>query len=268
MILRSIFIAIVFILIFCIPSGQTFADSPDLELEVTSYPNLAFDGDRVPITVTISNVGDAEASQVSLHSSTSERKKIGDIQSGIAVDTTIYIEGYQSGNNKVEIYATYLGGGESERIEIEFKIRPSQESITLRIINAPQTVYDGTIFSADLEVQNLRQESISGARILNNGQVLHYVGALDPNETLPITLRLEDYELGANLLELVADHEKGAAPAIPLQFEVVPADSAVRAYLGSLSSSIYVSETLEISIVIAASEDADIGQLEVIALTN
>jgi hypothetical protein len=65
---------------------------------------------------------------------------------------------------------------------------------------------------------------------------------------------------------LVAEHERGSAAPLPLDFEVIPAESAVKAYLTSLSPATYLAESLEISIAIAASEDAEISDLEIKSL--
>jgi len=253
---------VILILIMALfPLAHVAADGPDLELEIVSFPDLAFEGDRIPVEVTLSNVGDAIAPDVILRTSKLDKKSLGDIQSGIEIQETLYLQDYNSGNNRIDIFATYAGM-ESERKTIKFEVRDPRESITLRIIDAPQLIYDGTIFVADLEVKNLRQDAISGARILNQGEVVYYVGALEPNETLPVTLRLKNYNIGTNNLALVADYEKGSAPSVPLGFEVVPADSAVRVYLSALSSSIYLSENMEISLVVSAPEDAGISHLE------
>jgi hypothetical protein len=79
---------------------------------------------------------------------------------------------------------------------------------------------------------------------------------------------VEEYEIGSNLLRLVAEHERGSAPPVPLEFDVIPADSAVKVYLSSLSPATYPTETIKLSLVVAASEQAGITQLELKALNQ
>jgi hypothetical protein len=105
-------------------------------------------------------------------------------------------------------------------------------------------------------------------RIKNGDKVLYFVGALQPNQSLDIGLRVEEYKTGSNLLKLVAEHELGSAPPVPLEFEVIPADSAVKVYLSSLSPATYPTEPIKLSLVVAASEQAGITQLELKALNQ
>ncbi len=249
--------------------AEASAEEALLEIEVTDFPLLVFDGDRVPVTVRLSNVGGQEATDVVLRSSTGEERTVGTLAPGIEREVTLYIENYERGTNEAEIYATFSGAqGESRHWSLRFEVRQPDESITLRVIDAPHSIYEGMVLTAQLEVQNLWQQAVSGTRIKSGQEVLYHLGALEPNQSLQIDLRIQQYEVGANRLELVADHERGTTPPVTLQFEVIPAESAVKAYLGSLSSPAYPSEDIELSIIIAASEDAEISELELKALTN
>ncbi len=243
------------------------AQDTELELEVIQYPRLVFDGDRLPVRVSLSNVSGSQLSNVVLHSSTGEKKTIGTLQPAVDQESTIFLEYYKMGVNYADIYATY-SNGESRRRTIRFEVRPPSESITLRIINAPQSIYEGTPYTAQLQVQNLWQQAVSGVRIKNGTETLYYVGALNANQSLDINLRLDRYDIGLNRLQLVAEHERGSAPPVPLEFEVIPADSAVKVYLASLSPAAYPAETLKLSLVVAASEQAGISELELRALSE
>jgi hypothetical protein len=241
--------------------------SPLVEIEVTEYDALIFDGDRVEVVANVLNVGNGTAYNVIVSSSTGEQRVVGTLGAGAEEEVTLFLEDYTIGTNNVEIYVSYTGGI-SEPWSLQFEARLPAESITLRVIDAPASIYEGVIFTAEIEVQNLRQESVSGTRIRSGSDVLYYVGALDANELLTIELRLDEYRIGDNRLLLIAEHEYGSAPAVPLEFEVLPAESAAKAYLASLSSPIYLSETVELSIVLAASEDAGISELELKALSE
>jgi len=265
--ITNVLIVILLLLLFFSLPPQAEAQDISLELEVVQYPHLIFDGDRLPVTVSFSNVSGNQLSNVMLRSSTGEKKTIGTLPSAATQESTLFLENYRMGMNSVEIYATYYNG-ESPHRTIWFEVRPLSESITLRIINAPQSVYEGTPFNAQLQVQNLWQQSVSGVRIKNSAQTLYYVGALNANQSLDLNLRIDKYETGLNRLQLVAEHERGSAPPLPLEFEVIPADSAVKVYLSSLSPVNYPAETLNISLVVAASEQAGISELEIKALTK
>ena len=255
------------LLLLVMPPGQASAQEDKLEIVVTAYPRLVFYGDRAPVTVSISNIGENQIRKVILHSSTNEETEVGNIAAGVTVTSTLYLENYEMGKNEVEIYAKWESG-ESARWAIQFEVRPPEESITLRLIDAPASIYEGMVFTAQLEVQNLWQQAVSGTRIKSGQDVLYYVGALNPNESLQIELRIENYEIGINRLQLVADHERGSSSPIPLEFEVIPAEYAVKAYLTKSSSPTYLTEPLEFYIVVAANEDADVTDLELKALTE
>jgi len=248
-------------------SPQTFAQVTKLEIEVTQQSHLIFYGDRLPVNITLTNVSDSSLQEVVVRASTGENRAVGTLGVAVEEQVTLFLENYSLGNNTVEIYATY-SGGETAHKSIWFEVRPPEESVTLRIVNAPQSIYEGTVYTAQLQVQNLWQQGVSGVRIRNGGEVLYYVGALEPNQSQDITLRVEKYNIGLNHLELVAEHERGTAPAVPLEFEVVPANSAVKVYLASLSEATYTSETLKLTLVVAASEQAGISELEVKALSK
>ncbi|MDY6892372.1 MAG: hypothetical protein SVO26_01460 [Chloroflexota bacterium] len=255
------------LLLVAFPAGNVFADEPILEMEIDKDHFLIFDGDRAAVGVTLSNVGDEIAIDVTLISSTGERKLIGNIGVGGTVTSTFYIEKYEMGMNEVEIYSHYSSDFTDPWL-IRFEVRPPDESITLRLVDAPLSIYEGDTFIAELEVQNLWQNAVSGASIKNGDEVLYLIGALQPDETQAIELRFDEYEIGTNTLQLVASHERGVAAPLALEFDVYPAENAVRAYFASSNSPVYLAETIEFSIVIAASEDADINQLELIALSN
>lgn len=262
----SIMIALILSLLL-VSAPQALAQATRLEIEVTQQSHLIFDGDRLPINVTLSNVSDSSLQEVIVRASTSEQRAVGTLGVAVEEQVTLFLETYSLGNNQVEIYATY-SGGETAHKSIWFEVRPPRESVTLRIVNAPQSTYGGTVYTAQFQVQNLWQQGVSGVRIKNGGEVLYYVGALEPNQSQDITLRVEKYNIGLNRLELVAEHERGTAPAVPLEFEVVPANSAVKVYLASLSQATYTSETLQLTLVVAASEQAGISELEVKALSK
>jgi hypothetical protein len=265
--ITNVLIVILLLLLFFSLPPQAKAQDISLELEVVQYPHLIFNGDRLPVTVSLSNVSGNQLSNVMLRSSTGEKKTIGTLQTAGSQESTLFLENYRMGMNSVEIYATYYNG-ESPRRTIWFEVRPPSESITLRIINAPQSIYEGTPFNAQLQVQNLWQQSVSGVRVKNGTETLYYVGALNANQSLDINLRIDKYETGLNRLQLVAEHERGSAAPLPLEFDVIPADSAVKVYLSSLSPANYPAETLNLSLVVAASEQAGISELEIKALTK
>jgi hypothetical protein len=265
--ITHVLILISLLLLFFSLPPQAEAQDISLELEVVQYPHLIFNGDRLPVTVSLSNVSGNQLSNVMLRSSTGEKKTIGTLQPAVDQESTLFLENYRMGMNSVDIYATYYNG-ESPHRTIWFEVRPPSESITLRIINAPQSIYEGTPFNAQLQVQNLWQQSVSGVRIKNGAETLYYVGALNANQSLDLNLRIDKYETGINRLQLVAEHERGSASPVPLTFDVIPADSAVKVYLSSLSPANYPAETLKLSLVVAASEQAGISELEIKALTD
>lgn len=246
---------------------QASAQQTQLEIEATVQSHLIFDGDRLPVAVTLSNVGGNSLQSVVVNASTGEKRTVGTMQPGTAQDVTLLLDNYKLGKNRVEIFATF-SGGESDHISIWFEVRPPEESVTLRVTDAPQSIYEGTVFTAQLQVQNLWQQAVSGVRIKNGDKVLYFVGALQPNQSLDISLRVEEYKTGSNLLKLVAEHELGSAPPVPLEFEVIPADSAVKVYLASLNPATYPAETLKFSLVVAASEVAGVSDLEIKALSE
>ena len=246
---------------------QVEAVAPLVEIEVTDYDALIFDGDRAQVVVNVFNVGNGTAYDVILHSSTGEQRVVGTLNAGDDEEVTLFLENYVVGTNEAEVFVTY-SGGVSAYWSVKFEVRLPQESVTLRVIDAPASIYEGMIYTAQIEVQNLRQESVSGTRIKSGNDVLYYIGALEANDLLQIELRLDEYKIGDNRFWLVAEHEYGSAPAVPLEFEVLYAESAVKAYLASLSSPIYLSETLELSIVLATSEDAEISELELKAISE
>jgi hypothetical protein len=265
--ITNVLILISLLLLFLSLPPQAEAQEISLELEVVQYPHLIFEGDRLPVTVSLSNVSGNQLSNVTLRSSTGEKKVIGTLQPAVDQESTIFLENYSIGMNSAEIYATY-SNGESPHRTIWFEVRPPSESITLRIINAPKSIYEGTPFSAQLQVQNLWQQAVSGVRIKNGTETLYYVGALNANQSLDLNLRIDKYETGINRLQLVAEHERGSAPPVPLEFEVIPADSAVKVYLASLSPAVYRAETLKLTLVVAASEQAGVSELELRALNQ
>ena len=265
--ITNVLIVILLLLLFLSLPPQAKAQDISLELEVVQYPHLIFNGDRLPVTVSLSNVSGNQLSNVMLRSSSGEKKTIGTLQTAAAQESTIFLENYRMGMNSADIYATYYNG-ESPRRTIWFEVRPPSESITLRIVNAPQSIYEGTAFTAQLQVQNLWQQSVSGVRIKNGTETLYYVGALNANQLLDINLRVDKYETGLNRLQLVAEHERGSAPPLSLEFDVIPADTAVKVYLSSLSPANYPAETLKLSLVVAASNQAGISELEIKALTK
>jgi hypothetical protein len=246
---------------------QASAQQTQLEIEATVQSHLIFDGDRLPVAVALSNVGGNSLQNVIVSASTGEKRAMGTIQAGTAQEVALFLENYKLGKNQVEIFATF-SGGESDHIPVWFEVRPPEESVTLRVTDAPQSIYEGTVFTAQLQVQNLWQQAVSGVRIKNGDKVLYFVGALQPNQSLDISLRVEEYKTGPNLLQLVAEHERGSAPPVPLEFDVIPADSAVKVYLSSLSSATYPTEPIKLSLVVAASEQAGITQLELKALNQ
>jgi hypothetical protein len=246
---------------------QVSAQQIQLEIEATVQSHLIFDGDRLPISVTLSNVGGNSLQSVVINASTGEKRTVGALQPGTAQDVTLLLENYNLGKNQVDIFATF-SGGESAHISIWFEVRPPEESVTLRVTDAPQSIYEGTVFMAQLQIQNLWQQAVSGVRIKNGAKVLYFIGALTANQSLDISLRVKEYETGSNLLRLVAEHERGSAPPVPLEFDVIPADSAVKVYLSSLSPATYPTETIKLSLVVAASEQAGITQLELKALNQ
>ena len=259
-------IALVLSLIL-VSTPQALAQETKLEIEVAQQSYLIFDGDKLPVVVTISNTGDSQLQEVMVRASTGEKKTVGNLAVGVEQQVTLYLENYALGKNQIEIYASY-SGGESAHKSIWFDVRPPEESVTLRIVDAPQSVYEGTVYTAQLQVQNLWQQDVSGVRIKNSNEVLYYVGALQANQSLDITLRVEKYSVGTNTLHLVAEHERGSAPAVPLEFTVMPADYAVKVYLASLSPATYPSETLQMTLVVAASEQSGISELELKALSD
>jgi len=246
---------------------QVSAQQIQLEIEATVQSHLIFNGDRLPIAVTLSNVGGNSLQSVVVNASTSEKRTVGALQPGTPQDVTLLLENYKLGKNQVDIFATF-SGGESDHISIWFEVRPPEESVTLRVTDAPQSIYEGTVFTAQLQVQNLWQQAVSGVRIKNGAKVLYFIGALTANQSLDISLRVEEYKTGSNLLQLVAEHERGSAPPVPLEFDVIPADSAVKVYLSSLSPATYPTEPIKLSLVVAASEQAGITQLELKALNQ
>jgi hypothetical protein len=243
------------------------AQGTELEIEVTQQSYLIFNGDRLTVTVNLSNVGDSSVQGVTIHSSNGDTRAVGTLAAGTAQDITFYVETYVLGKNQVEIYATYTGGETAHR-SIWFEVRPPNESVTLRVVNAPQAIYEGGNYTAQLQVQNLWQNAVSGVLIKNGDAVLYYVGALNPNQSLNFNLRVPNYEIGNNSLQLVVEDERGSAPPVPLAFEVIPADTAVKVYLASLSPATYPAETLKFSLVIAASEVAGVSDLEIKSLTD
>jgi len=265
--LKYIFILIALMLtltIFLTP--QVSAQGTELGIEVTQQYYLIFQGDRFAVTVALSNLGNySSLDQVVVHSSSGEEKAVGAFGPAAMQNVTLYIENYELGKNQVEVYATYLGG-ETAHKSIWFEVRPPNESVTLRIVNAPQSIYEGGNYTAQLQVQNLWQNAVSGARIKNGDDVLYYVGALNPNQSLNITLRVPEYKIGNNSLQLVVEDERGTAPPVPLEFEVIPADSAVNVYLASLNPATYPAETLKFSLIVAASDVAGVRDLEIRAL--
>ena len=255
------------LMLLVFPLGQAFADEPLLEIEVPGDYFLIFDGDRAAIDVTLSNVGEETAFDVTLISTTGEQKRIGDIIVGGTQTATFYISNYELGMNDLEIYAHY-SAFDTDRWSVHFEVRPPDESITLRLVDAPLSIYEGDTFKAELEVQNLWQKAVTGTCIKNGEEVIYFVGVLQPNETQTVGLRVDEYEMGTNQLTLVASHERGITPPVDLEFDVMPADSAVRAYFATSNSPVYLAETIEFSIVVAASEDANINQLEITALND
>lgn len=193
---------------------QASAQQTQLEIEATVQSHLVFDGDRLPVAITLSNVGGNSLQSVVINASTGEKRTVGTIQAGTAQDVTLLLDNYKLGKNQVEIFATF-SGGESAHISIWFEVRPPEESVTLRVVDAPQSIYEGTVLTAQLQVQNLWQQAVSGVRIKNGDKVLYFVGALQPNQSLDISLRVEEYKTGSNLLQLVAEHELGSAPLYP-----------------------------------------------------
>lgn len=238
-----------------------------VEIEVTDYDALIFEGDRAEVVVNVANVGNGTAYDVIVSASTGEQTVVGTLNAGAEQEVTLFLENYTIGTNNVEIYATH-SGGVSASWSLQFVVRRQEESITLRVIDAPASIYEGMTFAAQIEVQNLRQEQVSGTRIRNGNEIIYYIGALDANEVVTVELQVDEYRVGDNYLRLVAEDEYGSALAVPVEFEVLPAESAVRAYLASLTSPIYLSETLELSIVLAASENAEISELELRALSD
>ncbi len=261
---------LIFVLTIAVLLGQVpiaHAQATTLELEILDYPSLVFDGDRVPINVRVLNVGENQAANVVIKSSTDEKRTLGDIAPEGQQEVTFYLKEYTLGANSVDIYAEYTEG-KSPTWTVTFDVRPPEQSVTLRVIESPESIFEGMVYTAQLQIQNLRLDSVAGARIQSGGRNLYQVGALEANEVREIALRLTDYEIGTNTLELVAEHERGTAPPVTITYEVIPATSAVRAYLGSISSSTYLPETLEMSIVIAAAEEAEIAELELRALNG
>ena len=247
---------------------QVSAQGTELGIEVTQQSYLIFQGDQLAVTVSLSNVGNTSSIQnVVLHSSSGEEQAVGVLGPAVTQNVTFYIENYDLGKNQVEVYATYLGG-ESAHKSVWFEVRPPNESVTLRIVNAPPSIYEGGNYTAQVQVQNLWQNAVSGVRIRNGADVLYYVGALNPNQSLSVNLRVPEYQIGNNSLQLVVEDERGTAPPVPLTFEVIPADSAVNVYLASLNPATYPSETLTFSLVVAASETAGVSDLEIRALSE
>ena len=245
---------------------RVLAQGTELGIEVTQQSYLIFDGDRLAVTVSLSNLGNySSLEEVVVHSSSGEEKAVGAFGPAATQNVTLYIENYELGKNQVGVYATYLGG-ETAHKSIWFEVRPPNESVTLRIVNAPQSMYEGGNYTAQLQVQNLWQNAVAGVRIKNGDNVLYYVGALNPNQSLNINLRVPEYHIGNNSLQLVVEDERGTAPPVPLAFEVIPADSAVNVYLASLNPATYPAETLKFSLVVAASELAGVSDLEIRAL--
>jgi hypothetical protein len=117
-------------------------------------------------------------------------------------------------------------------------------------------------------VQNLWQNAVSGVLIKNGDNVLYYIGALNPNQSLTFNLRVPNYEIGNNNLQLVVEDKRGSEPPVPLTFEVIPADTAVKVYLASLNPATYPAETLKFSLVVAASEVAGVSDLGIKSLTD
>lgn len=261
-----ILIALVLSLILLSAPGA-LAQGTKLEIEVTQQSYLIFEGDRLQLTVSLSNVSDGSLQEVVIHSSSGEEKTVGTIGPTVSQDVTLYIENYELGKNQAEVYATYTDGETAHRT-IWFEVRTPNESVTLRIVNAPPSIYEGANYTAQLQVQNLWQNPVSGVRIKNGKDVLYYVGALNPNQSMNINLRVYNYRIGNNSFQLVAEHERGTAPPVPLQFEVIPADSAVSVYLAALNPATYPTEALKFSLVVAASEAAGVSDLEIKALTD
>ena len=246
---------------------QASAQEINLEIEVTQQSYLIFNGDQLAITVNLTNVSGGSLQSIIVRSSTGDERAVGTLAPEGAQNVTLYIYSYQLGKNQAEVYATYSGGETAHR-SIWFEVRPPNESVTLRIVNAPQAIYEGGNYTAQLQVQNLWQQAVSGVRIKNGDNVLYYVGALNPNQSLNFNLRVPAYQIGNNSLQLVVEDERGSTPPVSLRFEVITADSAVKVYLASLNSATYPAETLKFSLVVAASEVAGVSDLEIEALTD
>lgn len=263
----ALILTLVTLLTLVVPWAQAFAQQAWLEIAVTNYPRLVFDGDRVPVTMSISNTGDAEAKVVTLRSSTNESKDIGNITAGITVTSTFYLNKYNMGVNQVEVYAE-CSDHKSDRWKLTFEVRPPSESISLQVLDAPASIYQGSPFEPQLRIQNLWQQAVNGALIKSGDKVLYNVGTIAANTALTVTPRIEDYKLGANHLDLVAQSEKGTAATVPLDFNVIPADQAVKVFLSKSTSPIYKAQTLEFHIVVAASQDVVVNDLELKAITG
>jgi hypothetical protein len=246
---------------------RVLAQGTELEIEVTQQSYLIFEGDRLELTVNLSNVSDGSLQEIVIHSSTGDEKAVGTLAPAAAQNVTFYLENYELGKNQAEVYATY-SRGETAHKSIWFEVRLPNESVTLRVVNAPQSMYEGGNYTAQLQVQNLWQNAVSGVRIKNGDDVLYYVGALAPNQSLNFTLRVSEYKIGHNSLQLVVEDERGSAPPVPLEFEAISADSAVKVYLASLNPATYPAETLRFSLVVAASDTAGVSDLEIKALTE
>jgi len=255
------------LLTLTIPWAQAFAQTAWLEIAVTNYPRLVFDGDRVPVTMSISNTGDVEATVVTLRSSTGESKDVGNISSRVTVTSTFYLKKYQLGMNEVEVYAQ-CSDHISTHWKLTFEVRPPSGSISLQVLDAPSSIYQGSPFEPQLRIQNLWQQAVNGALIKSGDTVLYNVGTIAANTALTVTPRVEDYRIGANHLDLVAQSEKGTAAVVPLDFNVIPADQAVKVFLSKSTSPIYKAQTLQFYIVVAASQDATVNDLELKAVTE
>ena len=250
------------------PLNIEFEVRPSIEslaLRVIDAPASIYYGIPYIATLEIENLWEQRVYGTRITSGGTAHYYVGVLYPNETKRIELRIENYQIGSNFFILIAEH-DRGSSAPINLRFEVRPEMESLTLRVIDAPALIYEGMTYSAKLQIENLWEQPVYGTRITSGNDVLYYVGVLYQNESKIIDLRIDDYEIGINREHLVVKHDRGLSSPLSLEFEVIPAESAVKAFIGSLDSPVYVTEAVDLSIIVAASEDAKISELEVKAL--
>jgi ubiquitin-protein ligase len=219
-------------------SNPASADVPAVRVDLLESPSIIFDGDAAIIETRLSNLSYLPVKEVVLYSSSGESTPVGTLLPFTDVEVYLYITEYQLGTNELDIYATY-SEGQSDRVRIEFNVRLSNESITLRIVDAPTSIYEGMDYTPKMEVQNLRSKTVAAVRIIRGTEVLQYLGPLAAYETRRVDLQIQEYALGDNSIVLAADHEWGVSQPVTLQFTVRPAEQSIALRVTDAPTSIY-----------------------------